>query len=645
MTDTMPEKIDLATTPLSEDKLAQLRQLFPEAFTEGKIGFDALKRSLGDAVDTEPANERFGLRWPGKSKLQQVINQPSVGTLVPQPEQSVDWDTTQNMIIEGDNLEVLKLLQKSYAGKVKMIYIDPPYNTGNDFVYPDNYKEGLQSYLEFTGQVDGNGRKLQSNTESTGRYHANWLNMMYPRLYLARNLLRGDGFIFISIDHNELHNLLLLCNEIYGSENFRNLVVVRRGTKNVQAQFETISNLSNGHEYLLLYSAQADTPLPKLSHHTDGMQSGKWDTFWRGTDRATMRYELFGHTPVSGQWRWAEDRARQAAKNYAEFIYVHETDDDLDDYYLSHLQGTNRKLNFVRLNDEGVVQYHVPPRDYRLISDNWMDISIKGNEIGFETEKHTHLLNRMVNWITDSGDLILDFFAGSGTTGHAVMQQNAEDGGNRRYIMVQLPEPLDEPKTLDDEATLHTIADICRERVRRAGRKIESEMRDKAAPAGESSTSLGTTVDTGFRVYKLAPSNFRPWDGRAPGGDSARQASYMPQTIQQQLDLAADHLRPDATDSALLAELLLKIGFELTTDVLVEEMAGKQVYNVENGTVLVCLDRHITLDEIEQMAARIPAEIICLDAGFPDDQTKVNAGQIIASHARDEETSIQFKVV
>jgi adenine-specific DNA-methyltransferase len=651
MSDVMPERIDLATTSISDEKLAHLLQLFPEAFTEGKIDFDALRRSLGETVDTDPANERFGLRWPGKSKLQEVINGPSVGTLVPQPDESVDWDTTQNVIIEGDNLEVLKLLQKSYAGKVKMIYIDPPYNTGTDFVYPDNFTEGLQTYLEFTGQVDGNGRKTQSNTETTGRYHANWLNMMYPRLYLARNLLRDDGVIFVSIDDHEVHNLRALMNEVYGEENFVASVIWKK--MDSPSRNEELRAISNYHDYIVIYcrnreasrlrQRSKDSILDaynvtlddgRLARYRQLRKNGKSA---RRSDRPTLWFPLtapdgstvYPIAPEGWEGRWVlsaetwEVREREGLTQWVKRDY------GWVPYYIELAP------------DDPSVPW---PTIWDGVGQNRQATAALTNLMGpveFDNPKPVDLVRDMLLLATPpSNEIVLDFFAGSGTTAHAVKQQNAEDGGNRRYILVQLPEPLDELKTLDDRTVLNDIADICRERVRRAGRKVRE---DHAEALAEREKPL----DTGFRAYRLAHSNFRPWDGRLAGGvrDTAKQLAMIPSSVADQLRFAADHLRPDATDAAILAELLLKIGIDLTAPVTIEQLADKRVYNVEDGTVLICLDRHITLDVIEQMAANLPSEIICLDSGFPDDQTKVNAGQIIAGYARDEEASIQFKVV
>jgi adenine-specific DNA-methyltransferase len=648
MTDLMPEKIDLTSMRMSSEKLDQLREIVPEAFTEGKIDFDALRRSLGDAVETAPRDERFGLRWPGKSQLQQVINQPSVGTLVPQQDESVNWDTTENIIIEGDNLEVLKLLQKSYAGKAKMIYIDPPYNTGNDFVYPDNHVEGLQSYLEFSGQADSSGRKLQSNTESEGRYHANWLNMMYPRMYLARNLLRQDGVIMVSIDDWEVNHLRSLLNDIFGEENFVDTIIWKKryggGAKE--------KHLVSLHEYTLFFArnknALKEIYIP-LTNETVARYYKSRDSQFekRGPYRthpleATKSMDarpnlVFPILSPDGteiwpkrQWLWGRDRVSEALEN-GELEFIRSRDGDWSVHtkqYLIESSGEQRQGKATSIIDDVYTQHGT----------NEM-IELFGDAKVFPFPKPSGFLQKLVQISThpEENHLVLDFFAGSGTTGHAVMKQNADDKGNRKFILVQLPEPMEESKLLDDGTFCGTIAAICRERVQRAGSKIAAE-------------HGGLNIDTGFRSYKLAESNFRPWDGRVPPMmTSARQASFMPQSLQLSIEdrllQASNHIQPDATDNTLLVELLLKLGFKLTVPVSKEIMVAKTIYNVDDGLVLICLDRSITLDVIGAMAKRMPAEIICLDAGFSNDRTKVNAGQIIASQARDEETSIAFKVV
>ena len=593
----MIDKLNLQSFNIPEEKREELLRIFPEVRTEGgQIDFDRLRLALGDMVDT--GKERYGLNWPGKSACFKAIQTPSMGTLLPAPEESVNFDTTENLIIEGDNLEALKLLQKSYIGKVKMIYIDPPYNTGNDFIYPDNYSESLQTYLEYTGQTGDEGKRFSSNTDTDGRFHSKWLNMMYPRLYLARDLLRDDGVIFISIDDHEIDNLCAVCNEVFGEENYRNTIVVRRGIKNVQAQFDAISNLSSGHEYILMYSRNPEYRLEKLSHNISGNQEGKWDTFWRGTDRPTMRYELFGIIPKDGQWRWSRDRTISAVEAYSLYLKEFSETMSLDDYFLEHFQSAGIQLDFVRQNPDGVVQYYVPPRDYKLISDNWMDITIKGNEIEFDTEKHIKLMTRIVKWIGTPGNIILDFFAGSGTTAHAVLDLNKQDGGNRKFILVQLPEPT-------DRTDYPTIADITKERVRRVIKKLNEEDGNEK------------NQDRGFRVFKLAESNFTPWDG---------SIGQSPEALSRQMEMHIEHVRQGRTDQDILYEILLKSGFPLSISVETLQVDGKTVYSIHDGIMLVCLDRNLSMPSVQTIVDRLPERVVFLDEGFAgNDALKVNA--------------------
>ncbi len=343
---------------------------------------------------------------------------------------------SENMIIHGDNLDALKSLLPRYEGRVKCIYIDPPYNTGNEkWVYNDNVND--PRILKWLGQVVG------AEGEDLSR-HDKWLCMMYPRLKLLQRLLSDDGFIFVSIDVFEYANLKCLMDEIFGLPNFRNCIAVRRGIKNVQAQFETVQALSLGHEYIYLYSKTPQAKLPKLSKDFEIEKAGKWDTFWRGTDRPTMRYEIFGFTPESGQWRWESGRANKAKANYEEYLATCSADKSIDDYYIEHLMATNEKLDFVRKNEAGTIQYYVPPQAGKLLSDNWMDILLSGSFAGFDTEKNVLLIERIIKWITSEDDVILDSFAGSGTTAHAVLNCNKVDGANRRFIMIEMESYADQ---------------------------------------------------------------------------------------------------------------------------------------------------------------------------------------------------------
>lgn len=342
---------------------------------------------------------------------------------------------SENMIIHGDNLLALKSLLPKYEGKIKCIYIDPPYNTGNEnWVYNDNVNDPqIQRWLH---QVVGKeGEDLSC--------HDKWLCMMYPRLKLLQRLLADDGVIFISIDVFEYAHLKCIMDEIFGIANFRNCIAVRRGIKNVQAQFEEVQALSLGHEYIYLYSKNTQAKLPKLSKPLELAKAGKWDTFWRGTDRPTMRYRIFDALPTSGQWRWEENRTRKAMKNYDIYISKYADKISLDDFFIEHLMATNEKLDFVRKNENGVIQYYVPPQTGKLLSDNWMDILLSGSFAGFDTEKNVLLIQRIIDWIVRPGEIVLDSFAGSGTTAHAVLNMNKADGGNRKFICIEMMDYAD----------------------------------------------------------------------------------------------------------------------------------------------------------------------------------------------------------
>lgn len=615
MTD-QPEKLDLRSHDIAEEKRQELLRLFPEIRTEGgKLDFERLKLALGESVDV--GKERYGMTWPGKAECFKTIQMPSLGTLRPCPEESVNFDTTENLIIEGDNLEVLKLLQKSYLGKVKMIYIDPPYNTGNDFIYPDNYTESLQTYLAYTGQVDAEGRKFGTNTEADGRFHSKWLNMMYPRLYLARNLLRDNGVIFITIDDKEVDNLRKCCYEIFGEENF----VAQIEWQKRYTRSNNTDEFTSVIDHLLVF-ARSDAFRPQLIEreeeanaryqNPDNDPRGPWKAIpflnpLSPEERPNLAYEIVHPSgrvirPKRKAWRseeivWKrlvkEDRVWWGKEGDSEFPSIKR--------FLSEVRQGMTPINFWSYEFAG----HTDAANQELKE-------LLGDKV-FDTPKPTRLVQRMIQLAASSEEdcLVLDFFAGSGTTAHAVLDFNKQDGGNRKFILVQLPE-LCEEDSAAFKAGLKTIADICKERVRRVIKRLNEEDAGKLGLEGKR--------DLGFRVFKLAESNFTPWDAEAP-----KDA----ESLSQLLDLHVEHIREGRTAEDLLYEILLKSGFPLTTPVETVTLANRTVHSVADGALLICLDGALTLELIRAMADRKPERVVCLDAGFAgNDQLKANAVQI-----------------
>jgi adenine-specific DNA-methyltransferase len=646
MTD-QPERLDLRSLDVGEERRQDLLRLFPEIRTEdGKLDFERLKLALGETVDV--GKERYGMSWPGKAECFKTIQMPSVGTLRPCPEDSVNFDTTENLIIEGDNLEVLKLLQKSYLGKVKMIYIDPPYNTGNDFIYPDNYTESLQTYLEYTGQVDAEGKKFSTNTEADGRFHSKWLSMMYPRLHLARNLLRDDGTLCISIDDNELGNLRALMNEVFGEECLVGVVVVQSNKRG-----QTYKEIAKTHEYIVIYSREPEITLKELDKPDDALpfedSLGGFD-LWELRNRnpkfgrhnrpnlffpiyvsqaeqdetgyfkvslersATFCVEVFPRDSrgTDGCWRWSREliRSEQLQGDRPVVVAKQRRDGEWNIYQKSRKSTTKAKSLWT---DTGVIS-----------EQGTVELGELGMGDAYDHPKPLELVRKCVRICTEAkpGELVVDFFAGSGTTAHAVLDLNKQDGGNRRFLLVQLPEPLD-PGNADQKAAAafcdsigkpRNIAEITNERVRRVIEKLNKEDSSRLDLGGEKKQ------DRGFRAFKLAESNLKAWNAEAPKD---------PKALERQLELHVGHIRNGRTADDLLYEVLLKSGFQLSTPVDRLQLAGNTVQSIAGGALFVCLERELTLELIRAMAEEKPERVVCLDEGFAgNDQLKANAVQI-----------------
>ena len=675
MTD-QPEKMPLTSMDIAAEKREALKQFFPEVFAEDRIDFDQLKRVLGDWV--EPDKERFGLTWPGKAECMRIIQSPSVATLKPVREESVNFDETENVFIEGDNLEVLKLLQKAYFGKVKMIYIDPPYNTGGEFIYPDKYAETLDTYLAYTGQIDDEGRKFSTNTDSGGRYHSNWLSMMYPRLYLARNLLAENGAIAISIGEDEHGNLRALCNDIFGEENFVASLMWEKSRKN------DAKLVSVGHDYILIYvknkallteqkvtwreekpgareiwdkylklreelgdddraieaalsdwfsNLPKDHPSKKWSRYKRVDRYGPWrdrDISWPGGDGP--RYDVIH--PKTGKpcavpeagWRYAstDEMQKQIKLGNVEFREDH-TEPPFRKAHLKPRTDDDVNNDDSEESDDSDDELATQVRGTHFYKQSQVSVKFLKELMGgkvFDNPKDHQELARLLTYICgDEGGIVVDFFAGSGSFGHAVMEANTNAKSPFHYILVQLPEPVNEKERTGKAAQklgFSNIAALSRERLRKAGHQL---------------ATLENDSDRGFRTFSLGNSNFRLWSGFA-------------KDIESELDLHVQNVTPSAKPEDIVYELLLKAGFPLTTKVKAEEMAGKTVYSVEDGALLICLDKEITPALIDALAEADPLQVICLDEGFKgNDQLKANAVQTFKARAASRETEIVFRTV
>jgi len=610
------------TTNIAEENIQKLKAIFPEIIAEGKIDFDKLQQVLGNYIETD--NERYNFGWNGKSRALRLAQTPSTGTLRPCMEESKDWDTTQNLYIEGDNLEVLKLLQKSYHNKVKMIYIDPPYNTGNDFVYPDDYKDSIENYLKITGQVDEEGKKVGTNNESNGRYHTDWLNMMYPRLRLARNLLKDDGVIFISIDDNEVDNLKKICNEVFGEENFVGMVIWERAfaPKNDAKYF------SASHDYIAVYAKNISLfDIGKLKRSQESIDRYKnYDNDTRGlwiSDNLTAKTysEKYDYpiivpsgrsvSPSHGScWRVSKEKLFELISENR--IWFGENGDNVPRLkrFLNDVQEGMTPTTLWNFKDVGHNQEG--RQELKKLFDD------KGF---FDGPKPIRLLSRILTIAnTNKNSIILDFFSGSATTAHAVMQLSAEDGGNRKFIMVQLPEPIDENSEAG-KAGYKNICEIGKERIRRAGEKIKAELADsnRQIQLGEESRQ---PVDIGFKVMKLDSSNIKKWN---PDYENFENSLF---------DIINNYV-DGRTELDMVYEIMIKYGLDLAYSVEQIDVNGKKIYSIANGMLIVCLDDKITTD-IAKYIVGFKKErgidemrVVFKDNGFKDDSNKTNVKEIL----------------
>lgn len=641
---------------IEKENLAAMQQLFPEAFEEGKIDFDALRQLLGDYVDDE--EERYSFRWNGKGKALRLSQTPSTGTLRPCKEESKNWDTTENLYIEGDNLEVLKLLQKSYHGKVKMIYIDPPYNTGKDFVYKDDFRDNVANYKRITGQVDDEGHRTGTNGESNGRFHTDWLNMMYPRLRLARNLLKMSGAVFIHIDENEIYNLSRICDEVFGSNNELGTIIWdKRNPKGAPV------GVAYQHESILVYAKDRNefmkTPFMKKKEHAARMLE---------ISKKLLKKHVVDMDLVRQEYkRWIRDN--RAILSGGEAAYS-EIDDEGHIYRIVSMAApdnpnkrshrplihpiTNKPCpiptkgwrftdaNMDRLLEEGRIVFGddetTQPGQKYFLEDNMEEavasiLYFGGSAdvlgVPFDTPKPLEIAKKIIYSLcksrSEDRDIILDFFSGSATTAHAVMNLNAEDGGNRRFILVQLPEttPVDSEAR---KAGYENICEIGKERIRRAGEKIKAECEDAERAA---------SLDIGFKVFKLDSSNLRKWQPQ-------------PEDLQGALQESMDNFLPGRTELDVVYEIALKLGLDLSYEVEEREVDGQTIYIIGAGALMICLDSQISMETAEALLKLHEEyepetwQVVFRDTGFLSDQEKTNIKETLKSAGLDEDAFISI---
>ena len=638
-------RLPLTTADLTEERREALRQLFPDVFTEGHLDIERLRMALGDFAASGP--ERYGLSWAGKSGAVRAVQSLSTGTLVPVPEESVNFDTTENLILEGDNLEILKLLQKSYHNKVKMIYIDPPYNTGNEFIYPDNFREGLSDYLRYSGQVDGEGLKTTTNMETDGRYHSKWLTMMYPRLFLAKKLLRDDGVIFVSIDDHEEHNLRCMMSEIFGEENFVAKLPTVMNLKGNNDQY----GFAGTHEYTVVYAKNLSSKNCLLEYELEDDEQDDYDqqdevgpykqgaTLMRTGEAGAREKRPKGYYPLfvsqdfsrvginryspddleifprtldgkEMSWRWSPQKL---ARDVNELI-VKSTESGASFYKKQRLElsegirGRKPKSLFYKptySSGNGTAQMKLLFNAKVLDNPKPLDLIMDFLKLGFS-----------------KNDVVFDFFAGSGTVAQAVLELNVEDGGNRKFILAQLPE-ITSPKSTAYEAGYKTIAEITKERVRRVITRLnENSNLDYRGGVSPSSPDTQLTLptssppDLGFKVFKLTSSNFKTWN--------AAEAPKNAEGLAESLRLYAENIVAGRSQQDIFYEILLKAGLPLTARV--ETIAeGQEFHSVADGALLVCLVDPIQPETLDAMRMRKPKRVICLDMAFHgNDQLKTN---------------------
>jgi len=614
------KKLKMHTPDMTLENIDKIAELFPNCLVETKDGkkgevkraidFDQLRQELSDRIVDGP-RERYHLDWPGKREALIAANAPIAKTLRPCHEESVDFETTHNLFIEGDNLDALKLLQETYLGRVKLIYIDPPYNTGSDLIYEDDFAEGNEIFLRRSNQKDDDGKRLVANTESNGRFHSDWLSMLYPRLKLSRNLLREDGVLFVSIDEHELANLRRICDEIFGQENFVGCVSRATGTTTGQDAQKIGASL----DYLLIYRRSSDFSLSGLPLDDDDQErfkdedeKGKYSMLQmrktgnsdKREDRPSMYYpvndpqgnEVFPLGPggYESRWRFGREKYNECVKD--NLIIWKESRAGINTPYVKYyLDGRTKQVSNLWDDIDGNKKGSIEVRD------------LFGAKI-FDNPKPLALLQRVLQVSMTNGGIVLDFFAGSATTAHAVMKMNLVDGGNRKFIMIQLPIACDE-KTEAFKEGYHSIAEIAKERIRRAGKKIKSE-----------TTGFNPKLDIGFRVLKIDTSNMA-------------DVYYAPDSVKQDdLVAHADNIKPDRTPEDLLFQVLVDWGVDLSLPITQEAIAKKKVFFVDGNALAACFDPKVSEELVKELAKRKPLRAVFRDSSYYSDSAKINVEQI-----------------
>lgn len=623
------------TLDLTKENIEKLKELFPEVLTEDKIDFEKLRLILGDEVNDKP--EKYSFTWNGKNNAIKLAQKPSTGTLRPNKEKSKNWDSTENLYIEGDNLEVLKLLQKSYASKVKVIYIDPPYNTGNDFVYKDNYKENIQNYFEQTEQVDNEGNQFATNTESSGRFHTDWLNMMYPRLYLAKKLLREDGVIFISIDDNEQSRMKTICDEIFSERNFVGQFTWIRKKKGSFLN-KRIRNIS---EYVLMYQKKSHNtqyfgekaysdkkqPIVKRTNAIKNLVFPAGIVYTTLSDGSYQSFEVKETTKVSfnKDFEVKDGLVTTELDTTGRYVWTQDfLDEELakgTEVYLSSQFG----FNVLRSDQKEKVKASSSLIDAKVNVGTNEDATeelaeLFNTEIGqiFNYAKPVSLIKYLVNMITynDKDAIILDFFAGTSTTAAAIMELNAEDNGNRKFIMVQLPEVIEEP---DNSTGFTNISDISQERINKSGNNLINE-----------SKLLNQDLDIGFKIFELDNSNIQKWKV-----DSEK--------FEESLFAMENNFVEGRSHTDIVYEVLLKLGLDLNTPFEESTIEGSTVYDVALGNVYVVLGDNITQEVANYLAEKQKEyenenpSVVFNDNGFKNDNEKLNSIEILKNNGFNEE--------